>query len=125
MRSRSPRTRPRPAGGPAAGGDPGPEADQYDVREAARRDDRQGRYARLARQVSPQTWNDIEAELKAKNAQIAQQNKGKPHDQQAPLLAGIYTEDDPIRSHRTAPSRPTWSAWSVTTARVCPGSSTA
>ncbi|MFG1812850.1 peptidoglycan D,D-transpeptidase FtsI family protein [Kribbella sp. NPDC049174] len=58
-----------------------------------------GRYARLARQVSPQTWNDIEAELKAKNAQIAQQNKGRPHDQQAPLLAGIYTEEDPIRSH--------------------------
>jgi cell division protein FtsI (penicillin-binding protein 3) len=58
-----------------------------------------GRFAYLARQVSPQTWNDIEAELKAKNAQITQQNQGKPKEQQAPLLAGIYTEEDPIRSH--------------------------
>ncbi|WP_433168172.1 peptidoglycan D,D-transpeptidase FtsI family protein [Kribbella sp. CA-247076] len=58
-----------------------------------------GRFAYLARQVSPQIWNGIEAELKAKNAAIAQENKSKPHDQQAPLLAGIYTEEDPIRSH--------------------------
>jgi cell division protein FtsI (penicillin-binding protein 3) len=58
-----------------------------------------GRFAYLARQVSPQTWNAIEAELKTKNAAISEQNQGKPQDQQAPLLAGIYTEDDPIRSH--------------------------
>ena len=30
---------------------------------------------------------------------IAEQNKGKPQEQEAPLLAGLYTEDDPIRSH--------------------------
>jgi cell division protein FtsI (penicillin-binding protein 3) len=58
-----------------------------------------GRFAYLARQVSPQTWNDIEAEVKSQNAQILLQNKGKPKEQQAPLLAGLYTEDDPIRSH--------------------------
>jgi cell division protein FtsI (penicillin-binding protein 3) len=58
-----------------------------------------GRFAYLARQVGPQTWNDIEADLKAKNADITQQNQGKPEDQRAPLLAGIYTEDDPVRSH--------------------------
>ncbi|MFI7060749.1 penicillin-binding transpeptidase domain-containing protein [Kribbella sp. NPDC050124] len=58
-----------------------------------------GRFQYLARKVSAQTWNAIEAEVKARNTEIAQQNKGKPQDQQAPLLAGIYTEDDPIRSH--------------------------
>jgi cell division protein FtsI (penicillin-binding protein 3) len=58
-----------------------------------------GRFAYLARQVSPHTWSDIEAELKSQNTAILQQNKGKPKDQQAPLLAGLYTEDDPIRSH--------------------------
>lgn len=58
-----------------------------------------GQFAYLARQVSPQTWTDIVAELKAKNAKIIEQNKGKPQEQRAPLLAGLYTEEDPIRSH--------------------------
>jgi len=52
---------------------------------------KKGRFVYLARQVSPQTWNQIEAELKA-------QNKTRSEADQ-PLLAGLYTEDDPIRSH--------------------------
>jgi len=60
---------------------------------------RKGRYVLLAHQVSPQTWNQIEAELKARNLEIIEQNKGLPKDQKAPLLAGLYTESDPIRSH--------------------------
>ncbi|NIK60465.1 peptidoglycan D,D-transpeptidase FtsI family protein [Kribbella shirazensis] len=58
-----------------------------------------GRFTYLARQVSPTVWSEIQAEIKARNAIIAEQNKGKPKDQQAPLLAGLYTEQDPIRSH--------------------------
>src|SRR6185436_1015480 len=58
-----------------------------------------GRFAVLAHQVTPQTWNAIEADIKTRNADIAEQNKGKAKEQQAPLLAGLYTEDDPIRSH--------------------------
>ncbi|HET6988019.1 MAG TPA: penicillin-binding transpeptidase domain-containing protein [Kribbella sp.] len=59
----------------------------------------EGRFAYLAHKVSPEVWNDIQAELKTRNAEITEQNKGKPQNQQAPLLAGLYTEDDPIRSH--------------------------
>ncbi len=58
-----------------------------------------GRYVPLAEEVPPQTWNEIKAEIKAGNKEIAQQNKGKPNDQKAPALIGIYTEADPIRSH--------------------------
>jgi cell division protein FtsI (penicillin-binding protein 3) len=58
-----------------------------------------GRFTYLARQVSPTVWTAIQAEIKAANAPIAEQNKGKPKEQQAPLLAGLYTEEDPIRSH--------------------------
>ncbi|GAA1683286.1 cell division protein FtsI [Kribbella yunnanensis] len=58
-----------------------------------------GRYVELAEEVSPQTWNEIQAEVKAANKVIAQQNKGKPKEQKAPALVGIYTEADPIRSH--------------------------
>ncbi|MEU4197528.1 penicillin-binding transpeptidase domain-containing protein [Kribbella sp. NPDC026611] len=58
-----------------------------------------GRFTRLARQVPPTTWTAIQAEIKAANATIAAQNKGKPKEQQAPLLAGLYTEEDPVRSH--------------------------
>ncbi|MFG1908030.1 peptidoglycan D,D-transpeptidase FtsI family protein [Kribbella sp. NPDC048928] len=58
-----------------------------------------GRYVRLARHVSPTVWSSIQAELKAANVPIAEQNKGKVKEQQAPLLAGLYTESDPIRSH--------------------------
>ncbi|WUJ68835.1 penicillin-binding protein 2 [Kribbella soli] len=58
-----------------------------------------GRFAYLAHQVPPTTWSAIQAEIKTANATITQQNKGKPQDQAAPLLAGLYTEDDPIRSH--------------------------
>ena len=58
-----------------------------------------GRFAYLARRVSPQTWNDIQAEVKTKNADIVEANKDRPQDQKAPPLAGLYTEDDPIRSH--------------------------
>ncbi|TCC50095.1 penicillin-binding protein 2 [Kribbella capetownensis] len=58
-----------------------------------------GRYVRLARQVAPQTWNEIQAAMKQRNADINEQNKAKPQDQKAPLLAGLYTEDDPVRSH--------------------------
>ncbi|MFC9692580.1 peptidoglycan D,D-transpeptidase FtsI family protein [Kribbella sp. NPDC056951] len=58
-----------------------------------------GRYVRLAKEVPPQTWNEIQAEVKAANKVIAQQNKGKPKEQKAPALIGLYTEADPIRSH--------------------------
>ncbi|HEY3561923.1 MAG TPA: penicillin-binding protein 2 [Kribbella sp.] len=58
-----------------------------------------GRYVRLARHVSPTVWSAIQQEIKAANAPIAEQNKGKVKEQQAPLLAGLYTEADPIRSH--------------------------
>ncbi|MFI5692798.1 penicillin-binding transpeptidase domain-containing protein [Kribbella sp. NPDC051586] len=58
-----------------------------------------GRFAYLAHQVPPTTWSAIQGEIKTVNATITQQNKGKPQDQQSPLLAGLYTEDDPIRSH--------------------------
>ncbi|MEU4289570.1 penicillin-binding transpeptidase domain-containing protein [Kribbella sp. NPDC026596] len=58
-----------------------------------------GRFAVLAHQVSPQAWNEIEAEIKTRNAAIIEENKSKPEEQDAPLLAGLYTEDDPIRSH--------------------------
>jgi cell division protein FtsI (penicillin-binding protein 3) len=58
-----------------------------------------GRYVRLARHVSPTVWSAIKDEIKAANVPIVAANKGKPKDQQAPLLAGLYTEDDPIRSH--------------------------
>jgi cell division protein FtsI (penicillin-binding protein 3) len=58
-----------------------------------------GRFERLARQVSPTVWSTIQAEIKAANVTVAEQNKGKPKEQQAPLLAGLYTEEDPIRSH--------------------------
>ncbi|MET9272741.1 penicillin-binding protein 2 [Kribbella sp. NPDC003557] len=58
-----------------------------------------GRYTLLAHQVSPTVWSAIQAEIKAANVPIAEQNKGKPKEQQAPLLAGLYTEEDPIRSH--------------------------
>jgi cell division protein FtsI (penicillin-binding protein 3) len=58
-----------------------------------------GRFTYLAHQVSPTTWTTIQAEIKTANATIAQQNKAKPLDQAAPLLLGLYTEDDPIRSH--------------------------
>jgi cell division protein FtsI (penicillin-binding protein 3) len=60
---------------------------------------RKGRYVLLAHQVSPQTWNQIEAELKAQNATITAQNQTLPQDAKAPLLVGLYTESDPIRSH--------------------------
>jgi cell division protein FtsI (penicillin-binding protein 3) len=58
-----------------------------------------GRFSYLAHQVSPTTWSAIQDEIKAANATITEQNKGKPKEQQAPLLVGLYTEDDPIRSH--------------------------
>ncbi|WP_238150980.1 peptidoglycan D,D-transpeptidase FtsI family protein [Kribbella sindirgiensis] len=58
-----------------------------------------GRFTYLARQVSPTVWTTIQTEIKAANVPIAEQNKGKPTEQQAPLLAGLYTEEDPIRSH--------------------------
>ncbi|MEU8226457.1 penicillin-binding protein 2 [Kribbella sp. NPDC048915] len=58
-----------------------------------------GRYTRLARWVSPTVWSSIQAEIKAANKSIAEQNKGLPKEQQAPLLIGLYTEQDPIRSH--------------------------
>ncbi len=58
-----------------------------------------GRFTYLARQVSPTIWTTIQAEIKAANVPIAEQNKGKPTEQQAPMLAGLYTEQDPIRSH--------------------------
>jgi cell division protein FtsI (penicillin-binding protein 3) len=60
---------------------------------------RKGRYVILARQVSPQTWNQITDELKQRNTQIKEQNKDLPADQKLPLLTGLYTEQDPIRSH--------------------------
>jgi len=59
----------------------------------------EGRYKELAEKVSPQTWNEIQAEMKAANKEIAKQNKGKPADQKAPALLGLYTEADPTRSH--------------------------
>ncbi|HEU4948323.1 MAG TPA: penicillin-binding transpeptidase domain-containing protein [Kribbella sp.] len=52
---------------------------------------RNGRFVYLARQVSPQVWNAISQELKDRNA--AKSKAGQP------LLTGIYTEADPIRSH--------------------------
>ncbi|MFF0340667.1 peptidoglycan D,D-transpeptidase FtsI family protein [Kribbella sp. NPDC004875] len=58
-----------------------------------------GRFAYVARRVSPTTWTAIQNEMKAANVPIAEQNKGKPKEQQAPLLTGLYTEEDPIRSH--------------------------
>ncbi|WP_350277032.1 penicillin-binding transpeptidase domain-containing protein [Kribbella sp. HUAS MG21] len=58
-----------------------------------------GRFEYLARRVSPTVWSEIQAEIKARNAKIAEQNKGKPKEQQAPMLVGLYTEQDPIRSH--------------------------
>lgn len=58
-----------------------------------------GRYVKLAGEVSPETWNEIQAEMKAGNKVLAQQNKGKPDSLKAPALLGIYTEADPIRSH--------------------------
>ncbi|ADB31945.1 Peptidoglycan glycosyltransferase [Kribbella flavida DSM 17836] len=60
---------------------------------------RKGRYVMLAHQVSPQTWNEITEEIKRRNAAIKEQNKGLPEDQRKPLLAGLYTEADPVRSH--------------------------
>lgn len=60
---------------------------------------RKGRYVLLAHQVSPQIWASIEAELKERNAVTTKQNKGKAKEAQAPLLTGLYTEADPIRSH--------------------------
>ncbi|GAA1609549.1 cell division protein FtsI [Kribbella sancticallisti] len=60
---------------------------------------KKGRYALLAHKVSPQIWNQIETELKARNEVIVEQNKGKAQDAKAPLLTGLYTESDPIRSH--------------------------
>lgn len=57
------------------------------------------RYVQLAHQVSPQTWDQIEAEIKKQNVVIAAQNKGKTKDAKAPLLAGLFTESDPIRNH--------------------------
>lgn len=58
-----------------------------------------GRFATVAHQVTPQIWNEIQAEIKNKNADITAQNKTKPEGQKAALLVGLYTEDDPIRSH--------------------------
>ena len=58
-----------------------------------------GRFTYLARQVSPTIWTTIQAEIKAANVPIVEQNKGKPAEQEAPMLAGLYTEEDPIRSH--------------------------
>ncbi len=58
-----------------------------------------GRYVVLANQVSPQTWNQITAEIKDRNKAIKDQNKALPEDQKKPMLAGLYTEADPVRSH--------------------------
>ncbi|MBP2357080.1 cell division protein FtsI (penicillin-binding protein 3) [Kribbella aluminosa] len=58
-----------------------------------------GRFAYVARQVSPTTWSAIQAEIKAANLPISKQNRGKPQEQQATLLGGLYTEENPIRSH--------------------------
>ena len=58
-----------------------------------------GRFAYLAHQVSPQTWTASRPRSRPGTPDIAEQNKGKAKEQQAPLLAGLYTEDDPIRSH--------------------------
>lgn len=49
------------------------------------------RFQYLARKVSAQVWNQISAELKSRNKD--RKAAGKP------LLAGIYTESEPIRSH--------------------------
>jgi len=57
------------------------------------------RYVQLAHQVSPQTWTQIEAEIKRQNVAIVAQNKGKTKDTKAPMLAGLFTESDPIRNH--------------------------
>ncbi len=53
----------------------------------------------LAHQVSPQTWTQIEAEIKRQNVALVAQNKGKTKDAKAPMLAGLFTESDPIRNH--------------------------
>ncbi|GAA1552663.1 cell division protein FtsI [Kribbella hippodromi] len=58
-----------------------------------------GRFTYIARQVTPPVWSQIQAEIKAQNAIISKANKGKPQEQQAPLLVGLYTEQDPVRSH--------------------------
>ncbi len=60
---------------------------------------RKGRYVLLAHQVSPQTWTQITTELKARNKITSDQNKGRLKDDQLPLLTGLYTEADPVRSH--------------------------
>ncbi|MFI5731470.1 peptidoglycan D,D-transpeptidase FtsI family protein [Kribbella sp. NPDC051587] len=60
---------------------------------------KKGRYVQLAERVAPQTWNEIQAEVKAANKVIAQQNKGKPTLEKAPALLGLYTEADPTRNH--------------------------
>jgi cell division protein FtsI (penicillin-binding protein 3) len=52
---------------------------------------KKGRFTYLAHQVSPQVWNQIAAAIK-------DQNKDRAKAKQ-PLLAGLYTEADPIRSH--------------------------
>ncbi|TDD61104.1 penicillin-binding protein 2 [Kribbella antibiotica] len=58
-----------------------------------------GRFVKLADKVSPQTWNEINAQIKAGNKELAKQNKGKPQLEKAPALIGVYTEADPTRSH--------------------------
>lgn len=60
---------------------------------------RKGRYVLLAHQVSPQIWASIEAEMKERNTVTTKQNQGKAKEAQAPLLTGLYTEADPVRSH--------------------------
>ncbi|TWD83483.1 peptidoglycan synthetase FtsI [Kribbella amoyensis] len=60
---------------------------------------RKGRYVVLARQVSPQTWNQVTEEMKQQNAKIKEQNKELPVERKLPSLVGLYTEQDPIRSH--------------------------
>ena len=60
---------------------------------------RKGRYVLLANQVSPQTWNQITAEIKERNKITSEQNKRRANDAKLPLLTGLYTEADPIRSH--------------------------
>ncbi|MGZ0146657.1 peptidoglycan D,D-transpeptidase FtsI family protein [Kribbella sp. WER1] len=58
-----------------------------------------GRFAYVAHQVSPTTWSAIQAEIKAANVPITKANKGKPQEQQAKVLGGLYTQEEPIRSH--------------------------
>jgi cell division protein FtsI (penicillin-binding protein 3) len=52
---------------------------------------RKGRFVYVARQVSPQTWNQIDAAIKAQNTDRAKAKQ--------PLLVGLYTESDPVRNH--------------------------